>query len=61
VVLLGIVLSFIPPGETVDKFAFEVELIGATGVAILIGLVLHYFGAGKKESRRGARVDGNGD
>ena len=48
VVLLGIVLSFIPPGETVNKFAFEAELIGATGVAILIGLLLHYFGSGER-------------
>ena len=45
VVLLGIVLSLIPPGDTANKFNFEVELISATGSAILIGLVLYYFGS----------------
>jgi amino acid transporter len=53
VVLLGIVLSFIPPAETMHKFEFEAELIGATGVAIVIGLLLHYFGANEKPT--GAR------
>ena len=49
VVLLGIVLSFVPPGDTANKFVFEVELIGATGAAILIGLLLHYLGADRAE------------
>jgi hypothetical protein len=48
VVLLGIVLSFVPPGGTANKFVFEAELIGATGLAVLIGLLLHYLGTGDK-------------
>jgi amino acid transporter len=50
VVLLGIVLSLIPPGETANKFNFEVELIGATGSAIALGLLLYYLGW-RKQSR----------
>jgi glutamate:GABA antiporter len=48
VVLLGIILSLIPPGDTQNKFSFEVELIGATVFAILIGLALYYRGARQK-------------
>jgi len=48
VVLLGIVLSLIPPGETTSKLSFEVELIGATAFAILLGLVLYYRGSRQK-------------
>ena len=48
VVLLGIVLSLIPPGDTQNKFSFEVELVGATVFAILIGLALYYRGARQK-------------
>ena len=45
VVLLGIILSLIPPGETSNKFNFEVELTGATGLAIALGLLLYYIGS----------------
>lgn len=48
IVLLGIVLSLIPPGETANKFNFEVELIAATGSAIVLGLLLYYLGSRKK-------------
>ena len=48
VVLLGIVLSLIPPGETANKFNFEVELVGATGSAIALGLLLYYLGSREK-------------
>jgi amino acid transporter len=48
VVLLGIVLSLIPPGETANKFNFEVELIAATGSAIALGLLLYYLGSREK-------------
>jgi glutamate:GABA antiporter len=48
VVLLGIGLSFVPPGgsEAVD---FEVKLIGGTAGAILIGLFLYWRGARSKQ------------
>jgi amino acid transporter len=45
VVLLGIVLSFIPPGETQNKLMFEVKLVSGTVFAVLFGLVLYFRGA----------------
>jgi hypothetical protein len=42
VCLISIALSLIPPGDTSNKFVFEVKLVGGTGVAILIGLVLYW-------------------
>jgi len=48
VVLLGIVLSLIPPGDTANKFNFEVELVGATSFAIALGLLLYYLGSREK-------------
>jgi glutamate:GABA antiporter len=48
VVLLGIVLSFVPPGDTVNKTLFEAELAGGTAFAILLGLVLYWRGARQK-------------
>jgi len=48
VVLLGIVLSFVPPGETGNGFLFEVKLISGTAFAVLLGLVLYYRGARQK-------------
>ncbi len=52
VVSMGIILSFIPPGESENKFIFEVKLVLGTAAAILVGLVLYYRGA--KEKRREA-------
>lgn len=48
VVLLGIVLSFIPPAEAPSKWLFEVKLIGGTVCAVLLGLVLYWRGARAK-------------
>lgn len=45
VVLLGIVVSLIPPGDSVNKFAFELKLVIGTLVSILIGLALYWRGA----------------
>ncbi len=50
VVAGGIVLSLIPPGEATSKIGFEAKLIGATLVAILIGLALYFRGARQKSS-----------
>jgi amino acid transporter len=49
VVLLGIGLSFVPPGgaETAD---FEIKLIGGTAGAVLIGLFLYWRGARSKRA-----------
>jgi amino acid transporter len=52
VVLLGIVLSFIPPGETQSRVLFEVKLVSGTGFAVLLGLVLYHRGA-RQRARAG--------
>lgn len=45
VVLFGIVLSFVPPGETANKFLFEAKLAGGTVAIIALGLILYFRGA----------------
>jgi amino acid transporter len=44
----GIVLSFVPPGETTNKYVFSVKLIGGTVGAIGLGLILYYRGVRQK-------------
>jgi glutamate:GABA antiporter len=48
VVLFGIALSLIPPGETVNKFLFETKLVGGTVVIIVLGLILYFRGSRRK-------------
>jgi glutamate:GABA antiporter len=48
VVLFGIVLSLIPPGESSSKWLFETKLVGGTVIAVLVGLVLYWRGAREK-------------
>ena len=48
VVLAGIVLSLIPPGDSSNKLGFELKLVGGTVAAIAIGLILYYRGARTK-------------
>ena len=50
VVVLGIALSFVPPGGS-DAVVFEVDVIGGTFGSILLGLFLYW---------RGARVQSSG-
>jgi hypothetical protein len=38
----------IPPGETANKFLFEVKLIGGTGFGLLLGVMLFLRGARTK-------------
>lgn len=60
--LAGIFLSLIPPGETVNKLQFEVKLVGATGFAVLLGIVLYVRGArakAREDSRASASSKGN--
>jgi amino acid transporter len=53
VVLIGIFVSLVPPGESINKWSFELRLVGGTAVSILLGLVLYWRGA---RSKRDARV-----
>jgi len=50
VVVIGIVLSFIPPGGP-DKLSFEIKLIGGTAGSILLGLILYWRGARSKQAQ----------
>ena len=49
VVLVGIALSFVPPGGS-DALDFEIKLVGGTLGAILIGLILYWRGARSKQA-----------
>ena len=50
VVLLGIIVSLVPPGDSANKLGFEIKLIGGTFVSVLIGLVLYWRGARSKSA-----------
>ncbi|HLZ50135.1 MAG TPA: APC family permease [Candidatus Acidoferrum sp.] len=54
VVLVGIFVSLVPPGESANKLGFEMKLVGGTVTTILLGLILYWRGARAKarESRR---------
>jgi glutamate:GABA antiporter len=56
VVMAGIVLSLIPPGESENKMLFETKLIGGTLVSICLGLILYYRGARAKRREAGGRL-----
>jgi amino acid transporter len=58
VVVLGIALSFIPPGEAVHKWIFESKLIAGTAGGVLLGLVLYLRGA-RAKAREAARLAAN--
>jgi hypothetical protein len=49
VVLIGIILSFVPPGGS-SALSFELQLVGGTSVSILIGLFLYWRGARSKQA-----------
>jgi len=49
-VLGGIFVSLVPPGDSINKWSFEVRLVGGTLVAILLGLVLYWRGARAKRA-----------
>jgi amino acid transporter len=50
VVLLGIVVSLVPPGDSSSKLGFELKLVAGTAISILIGLILYWRGARAKQS-----------
>ncbi|HEV2288274.1 MAG TPA: APC family permease [Candidatus Acidoferrales bacterium] len=51
VTALGIVLSFIPPGDSADKLLFVTKLVVGTLVTILFGLILYWRGAREKSRK----------
>ena len=48
VVLIGIFVSLVPPGDSSNKVGFELKLVGGTLASILLGLVLYWRGARSK-------------
>jgi glutamate:GABA antiporter len=49
VVLIGIVVSLVPPGDSSDKLGFELKLVGGTVAALALGLSLYWRGARAKK------------
>lgn len=52
VVLGGILLSLVPPGDSSSKLGFEVKLVGGTLASVLLGLVLYWRGARAKKAEQ---------
>src|SRR5215467_4602106 len=52
VVLIGIFVSLVPPGDSINKWSFELRLVGGTAVSIFLGLVLYWRGARSKRDAR---------
>lgn len=48
VVLVGILVSLVPPGDSSDKLGFELKLVGGTIAAIVLGLTLYFRGVKAK-------------
>lgn len=49
VVLIGIIVSLVPPGDSSNKLGFELKLMGGTLASILLGLILYWRGARSKQ------------
>ena len=50
VVLIGIFVSLVPPGDSMNKLGFELKLVGGTAASILLGLILYWRGARAKQA-----------
>ncbi len=50
VVLIGILVSLVPPGDSANKWGFELKLLAGTGASILLGLFLYWRGARAKQA-----------
>ena len=51
VVLVGIFVSLVPPGDSSDKLGFEIKLIGGTLASVILGLFLYVRGARSKKAK----------
>jgi len=45
IVLLGIIVSLVPPGDSSNKLGFELKLVAGTAASVLLGLILYWRGA----------------
>lgn len=50
VVLIGIFVSLVPPGDSSDKLGFELKLVLGTAASVLLGLILYWRGARAKQT-----------
>jgi glutamate:GABA antiporter len=50
VVLMGIIVSLVPPGDSSNKFGFELKLVVGTVASVLLGLILYWRGARTKQT-----------
>jgi amino acid transporter len=50
VVLIGIIVSLVPPGDSANKLGFELKLVAGTIGSILLGLILYWRGARAKQT-----------
>jgi hypothetical protein len=55
IVLIGIFVSLVPPGDSANKLGFEMKLVGGTAATIVIGLMLYWRGARAKAREAVAR------
>jgi amino acid transporter len=49
VVLLGIFVSLVPPGDALDKLRFQISVFSSVAISVLIGLALYWRGARSKK------------
>jgi len=52
VVLIGILVSLVPPGDSANKVGFELKLVAGTAASVLLGLILYWRGVRAKQSER---------
>ena len=50
VVLVAILVSLVPPGDSTDKLGFELKLLVGTIASVLMGLILYWRGARSKQT-----------
>jgi len=50
VVLVGIAVSLVPPGDSANKLVFELKLVAGTVASVLLGLALYWRGARAKQA-----------
>ena len=50
VVLIGILVSLVPPGDSSDKLGFELKLVVGTVASVLLGLILYWRGSRAKQT-----------
>ena len=51
VVLIGIAVSLVPPGDSVNKLGFGLQLVAVTAGSVLLGLILYWRGAHARKAR----------